>query len=323
MSGSAGVAVLVGARGEPEAWSERADGSEAEAGEASGLVGLTSTARTAGPIAWAGLDLRVLGYLPEGEGTLVRLAPALGARTGQSDAPHASVAGSWALEWLPTTPDVSGGRAEASARAGVGKGGHTVDGVLGVLDHRFLGHADWALTSGELGAEWSLARGVARVQLRPSGQQLNTAVAGTGGQGRLAATVGASARGLDASLGWQGFVARGGGPDPAYRPPFDPLGSVDEDADALSAGGFVQQRVEASVTGAAGDWTATGHAVGRLRTGTSSGTTAHLGVDVARALGPTLSAHLAAGWTGWRLSGLTLSDPYGWLSVEWSVRRPR
>lgn len=324
-AGACVVELMVGARGEPESLLEHAEATELEEeSEGAGMIGASVDGRVGAGEAWLGGALLGWVFLPEGEASALRIAPAAGWVHGDQESFHLDVAGRYALEWVPTFPVANGGRADVNARVGAGVGAHRLELWGAVVDHRFFS-APWSFTTAELGPQWRFEQGIARLSARATGQG-NWSAAGPGGQARLRLGAGIGRGGFDLDGAWQLTWAGGSARDPVYRPPFDPLGAADEDADALSGVGFVQQRVDVAAVAASGPWSLAVAGIGRLRNLRGGGvdTTLHVGVNGGRTLGGTLALHATAGLNAWQLGDVSLVDPFGWvgLSASFPSARP-
>ncbi|MEQ1508687.1 MAG: hypothetical protein ABMB14_41050, partial [Myxococcota bacterium] len=148
-----------------------------------------------------------------------------------------------------------------------------------------------------------------------------------------ASVVGQQVRGT-ADLGWsirrcelwttyRIIRATDGGAEPTERAQFTPIGDYSSDADALSAGGFLQHRLELGVSAEVAAWTVRASALGRLRIADhqaqpSYGRTLHLQLDLERAVGARTAVLGALGGSGVRLDdGQAFTDVYGWLGLSW------
>jgi hypothetical protein len=108
------------------------------------------------------------------------------------------------------------------------------------------------------------------------------------------------------------------------RAAFTPLGDYADDVDALSGGGFVQNRIGASGALTPGDWTLSLGGLARLRSAereeeAAVGFVRALSAQarVQRALGPRADLYLAGGLAGAVLgTGQGYQDTYGWLGLD-------
>lgn len=337
-SSSATVDVLVGARGDPEATLEQPRSAPDAPLEPSATTAILGEARRSwerGP--WVGVSGEAWTYLPEPDPTLFRLTPRIGWSSAVGEHGHVDLAARYAFEAVPLRPSLDSGRAEATLACGPTFGDHGLDLVATGVDRRWFGTSQWSFRTAEGGLQWRWQPSDWRFGARATGQANagftigpdGTTEPATGRQLRLGATVGYTHGAFDVSAEYRLYVAGEGQVEDAVRPQFTPIGEYDDDADALSAGGFVQHRLSGALGGTFGPWRLTADALGRLRVNEAGQPSAalvrsgHLAVDLGRRLGergPQL--HATVGVNAFQTPvGTGAFDPYGWVGVRWSIPR--
>jgi hypothetical protein len=219
---------------------------------------------------WAAVALDVWAYAPETEATLVDAAPALGWR-GSPTAPwRLETAVRYDLEWFPNLESSSSGRADALARiVRPLKNGTLAPDAL-VVDRRFSGTSLTDFSTGELGClrRWTAGRGVqpeVRVAVQGNAAGALGSVEATGLQERTAVGVSIAREHWELALEHRLILAQGGEIESERQPIFTPSGEYSDDVDALSAGGFVQNRLDLSGAWIRGPWRASMSLLGRFR----------------------------------------------------------
>ncbi|MCB9685636.1 MAG: hypothetical protein H6738_10780 [Alphaproteobacteria bacterium] len=310
------VDAVAGARAEPESVFEQSEAGEVEDSETSALVGLVAQGRHAFGAPWVSVSGAAWGYLPEGEASLLRLEPGAGLVLGRSEGWHGDLAVRYALLEVLGFPEVVSGRAELVGRFGWGGGPHRLELVGGALDHAYWQRPAWSLRAAEAGAQWR-TQGDHLATLVRAGGQVNQGEDDAGAQLRTRGSLGWTAPRLDLALGYDLIVATGGEDDTVFRPPFDPMGAPNGDADALSAGGFVQHGLDLRAWTDLGPAELTVQARGRIRD-RGPYETLNATVDLARPLSDQLAVHGLVGLAAWRIGANDLLDPYGWIGLRWT-----
>jgi hypothetical protein len=325
-AGSGTLDVLVGGRSAPEATLEQPSEWEHEAEP--NLVGaLAAGWQDQGPVGtWFRVDGEAWGALPEGDTSMFRLAPQAGIG-GSAGAYGGELAGRYDASLYPWESHASSGRAEVMARGTATAGlARPEVSVLG-LDRHYFQTPAWSFRTLEPGAGLGLTVGPLRIKLGSS-LQLNGGGAGSpvvGQQARAVSELGVAGRSWDLWLGYRLIKAWGGGPDEGARAQFTPVGAYAEDADALSAGGFLQHRVDLGGVVTAGRWTLRAAGLARFRAPDDVGLpsvsrTLHGQLDLERDIGERLSILGTGGVSHAELStrhGYT--DVYGWLGLRWEL----
>jgi len=216
----------------------------------------------------------------------------------------------------------------------VGPGGIELT-VLG-LDRHYPRQPAWSLRSAEAGLAWHHASADQpawwRLQASVQGNQgTNLGTNGSqhdamGAQTRALLEGGVMGRRWDVQLGYRLYLARGGQVEEATRSQFTPLGFYSDDADALSAGGFVQHRLDLAGALELDDWTVQLSGLGRLRQSdpdvatASYARTLHSHLTARRELRDGLALSLTAGVSGAEtVHERSYTDLYGWLGLHWSL----
>jgi hypothetical protein len=157
------------------------------------------------------------------------------------------------------------------------------------------------------------------IDIGPNSQFLGA----TGSQLRAVAEGGLSNRNWDLQFGYRLYVAQGGQAEQALRPQFTPLGNYSDDADALSAGGFVQHRVDLSGAFEMDEWTFRFSALGRLRQGRPTLTTGsfartgHAHFTTQRDLVEHLALSFTTGVSAAATGASAYTDAYAWFGLHW------
>lgn len=330
---TAELSLLAGARGDAESLLEQPEAREQtlEPSATFGLLGEVRQRWSSGLwIAGAG---EVWTYAPEADSTLARLVPAAGGSFEIGERGRLDLAARYALEDAPLRADMLNGRAEATGRAGVGLGSHQLDVLALAVSRDWFGQPAWSFRDAEAGLVWGWQPSAFRLGARATGQ-LNSGHT-VNEVGTLDPTRGLQLR-LGLSGGWTGerwdlggeyryYIADEGQAEDAARPQFTPVGELDDDADALSAGGFTQHRLGLNARGELGSSTTLSlNALVRVRDNepgqpsAALSRTLHAGADLGRSLTGPWSLHAVGGITTLDTpSGASSLDPYGWLLVRW------
>jgi hypothetical protein len=220
--------------------------------------------------AWAQAGLSLWAYAPESEATLLAGGPAIG-WTGSSDAVvRFDLAARYDLQAYPNLDASSSGRGEALARGARRWQRWALSGFALGVDRRFAGAGVTDFTTGELGAVLGFhGSGPLAIDVGVSGQVNQAEGVGSdgpvGGQGRSLVRVRLGGDEWHVVLEHRLIVAAEGEIETETQPLFTPLGDYSDDVDALSGGGFVQNRVDLSAAWVHGPWTATASTILRLR----------------------------------------------------------
>jgi hypothetical protein len=268
---------------------------------------------------WGSLEGAAWGVLPELDGVLFSAGARGGAGLEAGDL-RLEVAGRYDLQSYPFARPATSGRAEGFALTSLSLGAWVPELSLEAIDRRYPFEPDWSFTTAEsaVGLAWRPERGWARVAL---GGQVNQGADDLGTQLRATAELGWGAARWDLFTRYRLMDARAGDPDDASRSRFTPLGDYSADADALSAGGFVQHRLELGGSAEAGEWLLRASALGRLRLTGAQGAydrTLHAQLDLERELSERVSAVGTLGSSAVGLvGGKGFLDVYAWAGLSW------
>ncbi len=337
--GEARVETLVGGRTAPQVTSQGPAQLVTKDGPAALAAVRAEVESEARRGVWVGAALESWAYLPDPELSLVRAEPRAGWTPALGALWRADLGARYALEGYPWSASLSSGRAEATAGVGPTVGPLKL-GLEGSYVRRdFFGTPSWSFQMAEGGCRVSTApsAGGLRASLRLSSQfnaGFTVDTAGdshpaTGTQARGRADVGWTGGSVDLNVGWSIIRAWEGNVEDAARPQFTPIGQYADDTDALSAGGFVQNRFDLSMAWLPRPaWTLGLDGMLRLRTtdpGQASGslaTSAHLQGRVERKLSDQLTLLGTAGLTHIELvTGSNALDLYGWTGLRWRPKR--
>ena len=338
--GQLAVEAFAGGRSAPQLTAQGASELN-EAEPASALAALRMEAESASHRgAWLGGTAEAWSYLPDPELSSLRIEPRGGWRPELGDRWQAELGGRYALEAYPWSPRLDSGRAEATGGVGPVIGPLRLGVEADYVRRDFLSTRQWSFQTVEGGLLVGTAptAGGLRATLRLGGQYndgftLDTAGQehpATGIQARVRADLGWSLRAVDLHLGWRLIRSLEGDVEDAARPQFTPIGQYADDADALSAGGFLQNRFDLSaIWSPSPSWTLGLDGLLRLRKSdagqqsASIATTAHLQARVARSLSKTLTLSTTAGLTRLDLvSGEGAIDLAAWVGLRWQPARP-
>jgi hypothetical protein len=179
------------------------------------------------------------------------------------------------------------------------------------------------LVRGGLGAAWQANQGWT---IAADG----TLDRSTGTQLRAEAEIGLATRQVDVWIRYRPIAAYEGDYAEAAQPQFTPIGEYADDADALSAGGFFQHRVDAEVSYESKGWTMGAEGLVRLRESQPG----DLAASFAQTIHGQLSVERAIGAKEWSwvgvlgvssaelVDGRSYVDVYGWLGAEWKPGAP-
>lgn len=332
---TAEVGLLSGIRGNSESTLEQPEGAALESLEPSATVAVVGEVRARWKSGfWLAGSGELWTYAPEPDPTILRVIPALGGTFDLGKRAHFDVAGRYSIEAVPFRANRTNGRAEATAKVGVNPDAHRLDVLLLGVSRDWFDLPEWSFRTGEAGILWEWQPSALRLGARATGQyNAGWTVNGQGGidpatgvQLRLGASAGWTAGGWDLGLEYRLYLADEGDVEDAARPQFTPVGDYDDDADALSAGGFSQHRAGLTLNGRLGEyWTLDADLLGRFRAnepGQKSAAltrTFHAGLDVGRSLGGPWALHAVGGITTLDLpDGETSYDPSGWLLLRWA-----
>ena len=286
--------------------------------------------------AWLGITGESWSYLPDPELSLLRLEPRAGWHPHVGEVWRVDMGTRYALEAYPYSPRLSSGRGEATATVGPTLGALRA-GLLGTYVRRdFFGADEWSFETAEGGGLLGTAPASGGVRATATltgqfnaGSTLDAAGVqhpATGTQLRSSADLGWTRRTVDLSLGWRFIRSWEGNVEDAARPQFTPIGQYADDADALSAGGFVQNRVDLSVAWLpSAAWTLGLDGMLRLRSSedgqasASLATTQHLQGRAERRMSESWQLFGALGMTRVDLvTGDSGLDLYGWMGLRWA-----
>lgn len=326
---------LVGARTAPDAALEQPSEWEPEV-EPTFLTALVARVRSSRGEAWWGIEGSAWGTAPEPDASLFGVVPRAG--IGASSGPaRLELAARYDAQLYPWAPDATNGRAEGLLKGSVRAGSLEPQVTVEAIDRHYPFETVWSFRTVEPGLGLGFRSTDQRFRGRLAGSwQLNQGAseegrAVTGAQLRGTADLGWSARRWEAWTTYRIIRAMGGGvADPASRALFTPIGDYSADADALSAGGFWQHRLELGASAAVGEWTVRTSALGRLRESEtqgeplrSYGRTLHGQVDLERELGDRTRGLVTVGGSGVRLDdGKAFTDIYAWVGLSWTLSGP-
>ncbi|MBX2802215.1 MAG: hypothetical protein KTR31_31325 [Myxococcales bacterium] len=306
---------------------------EEEDGEFEPSVLLLADARgrvTAGAV-WGAVDATAWLLAPEGEADRLTASPQVGVGAA-AGAVRADAVGRYLLDLFPFRSSASSGRAEIHGgldwqppEARIGAGLHAT-----LVDRHFFAVPEWGFRTIEAGATARLGgTGPVWLELGLAGQGNQGLVRQEGGlerewgsQLRGMVGVGVSTPAAYLQLRLRPLWAFAGElDDDTVRAQFTPLGDYAEDADALSAGGFQQQRLDVQAAVQPGRWTVSAGVLGRLRRGAASQTllrTGHAYLLLARPVSGPWSLRATLGVAGAEpAGGQSFVDIYGWAGVRW------
>lgn len=334
---TAEIGVIAGVRGNAESTLEQPEGADIENLEPSGTVAVVGEVRRRWKSGiWLAGSGEAWTYFPEPDPTLLRFVPAVGGAFDLGRHAHLDVAGRYSFEAVPLRQDRTNGRAEATIRTGLNEGAHKVDFLAMGVSRDWFDLTEWSFRTGEAGLLWEWQPSAFRIGARATGQyNAGWTVNAAGGvdpalgeQLRLGASTGWTGHGWDIGAEYRLYLADEGEAEDAARPQFTPVGEYDDDADALSAGGFSQHRLGLTANGKLGTaWTLDASVLARLRVNPPGQASAaltksfHAGLDVGRTLGQPWSLHAVAAVSTIELpDGETSYDPSAWLMLRWAPK---
>ncbi len=280
---------------------------------------------------WTRVRLGLWGSAPEEDANLLEVGPRLGLARSHAGW-RLDLALAYDLQVYAILPEATNGRWEGYGRVSRSLGGQDLALEARALHRTYPLQLSWGFQSVEAGPSWAatLAGGLrasAEASLQANaGYVLSAAtdpVRATGRQLRGHLELGYGAGRWDLRAGYRPILAWGGLSDEGARPQFTPKGEYTDDADALSAGGFVQHRLDVGAVWGREAWTFHARALGRMRLGapTEAQTltrTLHGSLGADRDLGPGLLAVAEVGASRVLLSdGASYLDLSGWVGLRW------
>lgn len=333
---TAEVSALVGVRGNAESTLEQPQGTDIGNLEPSGTAAVLGDVRQGWKSGlWISGSGEVWSYFPEPDPTLVRVIPALGGAFDLGPHGHLDLAGRYSLEAVPLRTGRTNGRAEATVQTGFYAGTHTIDLLATGVSRDWFDLPAWSFRTGEVGLLWAWQPSAFRFGGRATGQYnagwtVNAAGgvdAALGQQLRLGASAGWTGGAWDVGVEYRVYLADEGEAEDAARPQFTPVGDYDDDADALSAGGFTQHRVGLTANGKFGAWTLDTSLLARIRVNPPNQASAalartfHADFDLGRNLSGPWSLHGVAAISTLGLpNGEASYDPAAWLMLWWAPK---
>jgi hypothetical protein len=331
------VGVLTGVRGNAESTLEQPQAVSIANLEPSATVAVLGEVHmrwTSG--FWLATSGEAWTYIPEADPTLLRAVPAIGGTFNWGTFSHIDAAARYGFEALPLRTGRTNGRAEATAKVGLDFGAHRLDVIALGVSRDWFDLPAWSFRTAEAGLSWEWQPSAFRLGARVTGQYntgwtINTTHgldAATGEQLHLGASGGWTSYGWDISLEYRLYLADEGNVEDAARPQFTPVGDYDDDADALSAGGFTQHRLGLSLSGSFAEvWTLNASLLARLRLNEPHQITSvlsrtfHTDLNIGRSIGGPWSVHGVVGLTTLDLpDGEASYDPSAWLMLQWALK---
>lgn len=324
-SPSADATILAGARTAPESSIQLPSAREVGF-DPSGLLAANLRARfgeEAGP--WLRLAIGAWGYAPDLDASLATGSVGLGWR-GTTGETHLDVAGRYDGQAYPGVMAASNGRGELIASARRTGERWSISGQATGLDRRFLGETGF--TTGELGTVIGWSPGAYGLDVGVSAQANAATEGSVGAQGRTLLRLRAGGPSWHMALEHRLIYALEGEAEHESRAAITATGDYSDDIDALSGGGFLQNRVGVSGAVSAGAWTVSAGGFGRFRGAESEEEAAVSFVRtwsgqarLQRALGEDVDLFLAGGAAGaTQGSGTGYVDAFGWVGVDLRAR---
>ena len=330
------IEVIAGGRSAPEATVEVPE--TVNDLEPAALVAVAGRVETdPGEGFWARAD-GSLWALTEDDARLVEVRPALG-WGARGHAVGSELAASFQGQAYPWNTAASNGRTEAFADGNVTAGDHRFDlSVLGI-DRRYPWQQEWGFSTVQPGIGWRWEPGLVRGAVGAAWQgNAGWTIASdgsldrsTGTQLRAEIELGVATRRWDVWARYAPIRAYEGDYAYAAQPQFTPIGDYQDDADALSAGGFFQHRLDATITWDSDPWTVRAEGLGRVRDSESGNPAAsfsrtvhgQLSIDhVLAARSPDWSWVAVLGVSAAELvDGRHYTDVYGWAGARWHPAR--
>ncbi len=314
------LTALVGVRTAPDAALEQDDEWEPEV-EPTALAALMGQVRQVSGDGWFGLDGSLWGLTPEGDASMAALGPRAGFGADVGDV-RLDAAARYDAQLYPLILEASSGRAEAVFTGSWSAGAVRPELSVSGLDRHYPFRTEWSFRAAEPAVGLRVDAGAFRGRLGGSWQVNQTQIA-TGTQLRGTAEVGLGSRRVEVWAIYGLIGASGGTVQSAARAQFTAVGDYSADADALSAGGFLQHRGEVGISATLDPWTLRASAMGRIRDSVledraAFDRTLHGQVDLERSLSDTVSAVATGGGSGAGLpGGRGYVDIYGWAGLSW------
>jgi hypothetical protein len=325
------VEVIAGGRSAPEASVEVPE--NVNDLEPAALIAVAGRVETKpGEGFWARSD-GALWALTENDARLIEVRPALGwGAFGQTLG--SELAATWQGQVYPWNMDASSGRTEAFADGNATAGEHRFDlSVLGI-DRRYPWRKEWGFSTVQPGVGWHWEHGAVRGAIGAAWQgNVGWTITSDGSLDRSSGTqlrgeveLGIAMRRIDVWARYAPIRAYEGDDSDAAYPQFTPIGEYSDDADALSAGGFFQHRIDTTITWQSELWKVRAEGLGRIRESqpgdpaASFSRTVHgeLSVDRALAQSPEWSWVAVLGVSAAELvDGRGYTDVYGWAGARW------
>lgn len=270
---------------------------------------------------WARLELGGWGYAPDADASMITAGGGLG--WGREDDGGAlSLAGRCDAQIFPLLSAATNERVELYGGAARTLPRGTLTGQITAVDRRFVG--EQAMSTAELGGLLALGSVPWGVDLGLSVQGNASQDGDLGGQLRTLERLRGGGKIWRLSMEHRLIGAFAGDVEDETRAAFTPLGDYADDVDALSGGGFVQNRVGASGALTPGKWTLSLGGLARFRAAETEEEAAVGFVRawsaqgrVQRALSPRADLYLAGGLAGATLgTGGGYQDAYGWLGLD-------
>ena len=316
--------LLAGARTAPESSVQLPSAGEGDFAP-SALVSANVRLRLGGDQgAWARLELGGWGYT-DLDASVATGGLGLGWR-GTMGQTNLDLAGRYDAQVFPVLFDASNGRAELIGSARRAAPTWSLTGQATGIDRRFVGESGF--TTGELGAVFGWSPGACGLDVGASAQ-VNAANTGAIGlQGRTLLRLRAGAGSWHVAVEHRLIYAADGEAERESRAAITATGDYSDDIDALSGGGFVQNRVGVSGAFNAGPWTLSAGGFARFRGAETEEEAAVSFIRtwsgqarVERAFGDDLDVFVAGGAAGATLAtGTGYVDTFGWLGLD--VRFP-
>lgn len=294
--------------------------------EPSGVVAADVRARLGqGQGPWARLELGAMGYAPDGDASLGigGVGIGWGGRRGALDLSAAGRCDGQVFPWLGAA---SNERAEVVLRARHDAPGWSLGGQLAGVDRRFVGAAGFS--TAELGAVLALTPGAWGVDVGASGQGNRDWAGQPGAQARSLLRVHAGGASWRVVVDHRFIYALEGEVEEETHAAFTPFGDYADDVDALSGGGFVQQRIGASGAVDVRGWTVSAAGFARFRSPEEEEEARISFVRtwagqarVQRAVREGVAVFVVAGASSATVgTGAGYLDTFGWVGVELRTR---
>lgn len=277
-------------------------------------------------VLWGAFDASAWGVVPEPDAIQFSATPRAGVSVSAASV-RADLAGRYDLQIFPYASEATSGRTEGFGRLSLDGGTLLPEFSIEAIDRRYPFEPDWSFLTIEPAAGLAIrpdGPGWARLT---GGWQHNQTMSDYGSQLRLTGELGYGTSRWDLWSRYRYIIASSGDLDDAARSRFTPLGDYASDADALSAGGFTQHRLELGASVDLGEWQVRSAALGRVRLTGAEGSydrTLHAQVDVEREITDSFSMISTAGTSVVGLvGGKGFFDLYAWAGLSWRPRRDR